>query len=140
MWTDDTHMSLYLADALLSVASQNFSPNALGEAIGQAFSKWYEDPLTPSTAPGNTCLEGVKNYIESGNWETCGIQNSDGCGAVIHARDVEEPRGAARLAVFRQPREAAPHGHGGGGCPEKTHVVIRRQQPAHNKYKYAHKR
>ncbi|MEC8378795.1 MAG: ADP-ribosylglycohydrolase family protein [Myxococcota bacterium] len=83
MWTDDTHMSLYLADALLSVASQNFSPNALGEAIGQAFSKWYEDPLTPSTAPGNTCLEGVKNFIESGNWETCGIQNSDGCGAVM---------------------------------------------------------
>ena len=83
MWTDDTHMSLYLADALLNVTGQGFNENVLGTAIGEAFSKWYEDPLTPSTAPGNTCLEGVKNFIDSGNWQTSGIQSSDGCGAVM---------------------------------------------------------
>lgn len=83
MWTDDTHMSLYLADALLSIGGQSFSPERVGKAIGKQFSLWYEDPLMPSTAPGNTCLAGVKNYISSQNWKTSGIQSSDGCGAVM---------------------------------------------------------
>ena len=42
MWTDDTHMALYLTDALASLdadARSPFSADAFGRAVGQAFGR-----------------------------------------------------------------------------------------------------
>ena len=33
---------------------------AFGQAVGERFSAWLNDPVTPSTAPGNTCMSGVR--------------------------------------------------------------------------------
>lgn len=85
-WTDDTHMSLYLAEALLDPASRAFDgapQDALGHAIAAGFMRWADDPLTPSTAPGATCLAGVAAYRRTRDWRTSGIATSDGCGAVM---------------------------------------------------------
>ena len=60
MWTDDTHMSIYLAQALLNC--NHYSEDHFAEKLGEQFLFWLEDPLTPSTAPGNTCLAGMRNY------------------------------------------------------------------------------
>jgi ADP-ribosylglycohydrolase len=86
-WTDDTHMALYLAEALLDPASRAFEgapdDDALGHAIAAQFVRWADDPLTPSTAPGGTCLAGVAAYRRSRDWRTSGVPTSDGCGAVM---------------------------------------------------------
>jgi len=86
MWTDDTHMALYLAGALTQLGPQGGAPlseDALGRAVGEAFVSWSRDPLTPSTAPGGTCLTGAAAFARTRDWRTSGVRQSDGCGAVM---------------------------------------------------------
>ena len=86
MWTDDTHMSLYLVDALDVLgadALRCFPADDFGRAVGHAFVAWSHDPLTPSTAPGNTCLQGASAFESSRDWRRSGVRQSDGCGAVM---------------------------------------------------------
>ena len=82
-WTDDTHMSLYLGEAILAYGPGPLQAERFGEAVGDAFVRWLHDPLTPTTAPGNTCMAGVRNFERRRDWQTSGIQSSDGCGAVM---------------------------------------------------------
>lgn len=86
MWTDDTHMALFLVDALEALSAPELHPlseDAFGAAVGAAFVRWSKDPLTPSTAPGNTCLAGSARFARTGDWRRSGIRESDGCGAVM---------------------------------------------------------
>ena len=86
-WTDDTHMSLYLGEAILAYGpapdAAAFQPDRFGQLVGEAFVRWLHDPLTPRTAPGRTCLKGVRNFERGCDWKTSGIASSDGCGAVM---------------------------------------------------------
>jgi ADP-ribosylglycohydrolase len=82
-WTDDTHMALYLAEACLGHGGAPLEEDRFGDLIGEQFSAWLDDPLTPSTAPGNTCLAGVRRWRQSRDWRTSGVAESDGCGAVM---------------------------------------------------------
>jgi ADP-ribosylglycohydrolase len=86
-WTDDTHMSLYLGKAILAhgpVTDRSpFQPDRFGALVGDAFVRWLHDPLTPSTAPGRTCMAGVRNFERDRDWRTSGLPSSDGCGAVM---------------------------------------------------------
>ena len=83
MWTDETHMSLYIADAVLQMPQSKFTENAFGHLIGSYLSLWLEDPLTPSTNPGNTTIAGVENYKTIKDWKNSGVKTSDGSGAVV---------------------------------------------------------
>lgn len=82
-WTDDTHMALYLGEAVLAQGPVRLADDTFGTAVGEAFSRWLDDPLTPSTAPGNTCIAGVRNWRRTRDWRTSGVPESDGCGAVM---------------------------------------------------------
>ncbi|MEY6432486.1 ADP-ribosylglycohydrolase family protein, partial [Thioalkalicoccus limnaeus] len=82
-WTDDTHMSLYLGEAILEHGAGPLRIERFADALGAAFVRWMHDPLTPSTAPGNTCLAGAANFERDRDWRTSGIASSDGCGAVM---------------------------------------------------------
>ncbi|MFI5297239.1 MAG: ADP-ribosylglycohydrolase family protein [Polyangiales bacterium] len=84
-WTDDTHMAMYVARAILDVSDggRPFNDDAFGHAVAARFIEWSHDPLTPSTAPGNTCLAGVAAYERDRNWRSSGVATSDGCGAVM---------------------------------------------------------
>ncbi|MCB9778030.1 MAG: ADP-ribosylglycohydrolase family protein [Alphaproteobacteria bacterium] len=83
-WTDDTHMSLYLARAILDLDPDDArEEDPLGRAVGRRFAEWADDPLTPSTAPGNTCLRGARAFAREGDWQRSGDRGSDGCGAVM---------------------------------------------------------
>lgn len=82
-WTDDTHMSLYLGAAILDHGPGALDPDRFGLAVGEAFIRWSRDPLTPHTAPGNTCLAGVANFERHRDWTASGIRHSDGCGAAM---------------------------------------------------------
>lgn len=104
-WTDDTHMSLYLIEALTSLGRaglRKLNEDELGAAVGAAFVRWAADPLTPTTAPGNTCLAGAAAFRESGDWRSSGVRRSDGCGAVMRIAPLPVVfRGAALVAAAR---------------------------------------
>jgi ADP-ribosylglycohydrolase len=82
-WTDDTHMSLYLGEAILAHGPGPLRPDPFGQAVGDAFVRWLHDPFTPFTAPGGTCIAGVRRFERRRDWRTSGIKESDGCGAVM---------------------------------------------------------
>ena len=83
-WTDDTHMSLYLAEAVLDLHPHvDFDADGFGTRVGARFVEWLEDPITPTTGPGKTCLAGARAFRLSGDWRSSGIKESDGCGAVM---------------------------------------------------------
>lgn len=82
-WTDDTHMALYVGEAILAHGPGPLDASRFGDAVAQAFDRWHDDPLTPSTAPGSTCLAGVRNWRRTRDWRTSGVKESDGCGAVM---------------------------------------------------------
>jgi len=111
MWTDDTHMSLYLGHAILRLDAGPLHDDAFGHAVGHQFVRWSHDPLTPSTAPGGTCLQGAASYEAHGDWRTSGVPTSDGCGAVMRicplalAFEGEELTRAARISAV------VTHGH-----------------------------
>ncbi len=103
IWTDDTHMVLYLTKAIVDTTPGVLVPDALGHAVGRRFVEWSHDPLTPSTAPGGTCLRGAHAYEQHGDWQRSGDPSSDGCGAVMRVLPValaysdEELTEAARI-------------------------------------------
>ena len=82
-WTDDTHMALYLAEAVLAHGPAPVDADRFGAAVGEQFSAWLDDPLTPSTAPGNTCLAGAHRWRRGRDWRTSGVPDRPGCGAVM---------------------------------------------------------
>ncbi len=82
-WTDDTHMSLYLGDAILAHGPGSLDHGRFGTATGNAFVRWLHDPLTPSTAPGSTCIAGARAFERTRDWRQSGVASSDGCGAVM---------------------------------------------------------
>jgi ADP-ribosylglycohydrolase len=110
-WTDDTHMALYLAEAVLAQGPDRLDDDTFGDAVGEAFSRWLDDPLTPSTAPGSTCLAGARAWRTTRNWRTSGVSHSDGCGAVVRVVPIgiafagEELDRAARISA------TVTHGH-----------------------------
>lgn len=81
--TDDTWMSVALAQAIAAHGPGPLDEERFGRCVGEAFVRWADDPRTPTTAPGNTCLSGVARWRRCRDWRTSGIQHSDGCGAVM---------------------------------------------------------
>jgi ADP-ribosylglycohydrolase len=105
-WTDDTHMSLYLGAALLGygpITDQSpFEADRFGTLVGESFVRWLHDPLTPTTAPGNTCLTGARHFERDRDWNTSGVRSSDGCGAVMRIVPIALAwRGEALLEAAR---------------------------------------
>lgn len=115
-WTDDTHMSMYLAEAVLAQGPDRLVDDAFGAAVGEAFSRWLDDPLTPSTAPGSTCIAGARAWRSTRDWRTSGVHGSDGCGAVMRVAPIaiafageELDRAAHISAVLTHGHENAVH-------------------------------
>lgn len=82
-WTDDTHMALYLAEAVLAHGPGPVDVDRFGHEVGSQFARWLDDPLTPSTAPGTTCLAGARAWRRTRDWRTSGVPTRPGCGAVM---------------------------------------------------------
>lgn len=110
-WTDDTHMALYLAHAVLSLAPGPLDQEAFGAAVGEQWLRWLHDPLTPSTAPGNTCLRGMRRYESSLDWRTSGDPHSDGCGAVMRIAPLALAFEGTELTRAAQMQAVITHSH-----------------------------
>jgi ADP-ribosylglycohydrolase len=110
-WTDDTHMALYLAEAVLSLGPDVLDPDVFGLAVGTQFSRWLDDPLMPSTAPGNTCIAGASAWRRTGDWRTSGVRRSDGCGAVMRIAPLAMALAGDDLTRAAEVQALLTHGH-----------------------------
>lgn len=110
-WTDDTHVSLHLAEAVLSLPTRRLQVEAFAEAVGEQFVLWLHDPLTPSTAPGRTCLEGARNWENCRDWQVSGSRQSDGCGAVMRVGPLPMAFEGEELVVAARVSAAITHAH-----------------------------
>lgn len=82
MWSEETHISLYVADAVLQMPQSKFDADQFGHLVGTYLTTWLDDPLMPSTNPGNTTLAGVRNYKDIKDWRHSGVKTGDGSAAI----------------------------------------------------------
>lgn len=79
--TDDTQMTLFLADALAE--SWDAPMDEVKAAILKAFLAYYKDPDTYGRAPGNTVMGSLGKLSRSGRWQDATSTHSDGSGTVM---------------------------------------------------------
>jgi ADP-ribosylglycohydrolase len=85
LYSDDTQMSLAVANALISSQNTNSLENVMNN-ISEEFVHWLEtaDPR----APGYTCIEGCKKMKLGVYWCSSGNTESKGCGAAMRTAPI----------------------------------------------------
>lgn len=86
LFTDDTQMTLALAEALSEAGDASLEP--LMAVVSRKFVAWSHHPDTPGRAPGNTCLRAVENLEHGLSWRDAGIKESKGCGSAMRAAPI----------------------------------------------------
>ena len=86
LFTDDTQMSVAIAEALVRAGDKDIA--SIMEAVREEFIKWSHLPETYKKAPGNTCLQGVANMERGIRWSRSGLANSKGCGSAMRAAPI----------------------------------------------------
>jgi ADP-ribosylglycohydrolase len=104
LYTDDTQMSLAVAEALIEAGETPNDLNRLMGVMGRRFIGWKRDPTTPTRAPGATSMRGVNALERGAPWREAGVRDSKGCGSCMRVapigyfcqRDPESLREVAR--------------------------------------------
>lgn len=125
--TDDTQMTIAVADALLASAEEPpLTPDRLEPHLRQRFLHWWASPDN-DRAPGMTCLNACAQLATGRRWQEATVVGSKGCGANMRVAPVglvpgltdEQRAGAAQLQA------ALTHGHPTGlAASELTAVAV----------------
>jgi ADP-ribosylglycohydrolase len=86
IYTDDTQMTMAVAEALIEAGHLGLDA-LMGDLAGR-FIAWKNDPETPLTAPGTTCLRAVAALESGAAWREAGVVGSKGCGACMRVAPV----------------------------------------------------
>ncbi len=88
IYTDDTQMTLCVAEALLEGAGD---ADGFMQSLCKKFIEWYDlqysDP-SQRRAPGNTCLIGCQHLKNGVHWEEAGVPASLGCGSAMRSAPI----------------------------------------------------
>ncbi len=85
LFTDDTQMTLAVAEALVATGHQDLG--AIMAAISQNFVVWLHSPEN-NRSPGGACLYGARQLEKGVPWWKSGKPNSKGCGAVMRVAPI----------------------------------------------------
>ena len=85
LFTDETQMSIAVAEALIRAGDQDVG--TIMEAIRDEFIKWRHSPEN-DRAPGNTCLESIRNMEHGVDWAESGVADSKGCGSAMRVAPI----------------------------------------------------
>ncbi|OUL23095.1 hypothetical protein BV378_24080 [Nostoc sp. RF31YmG] len=109
--TDDTQMTLSVAQALIEASSANLTVASLEAALKSAFIEWLNSPDN-NRAPGMTCLRACEALETGIPWQQATRANSKGCGANMRVAPVGLlPIAAKTRAAIAQFQAALTHGH-----------------------------
>lgn len=86
LYTDDTQMSLAMAEALVSAGRAGLE--SLMAAFARNMVSWKNDPVTPTRAPGTTSIRGAAALERGAPWREAGVRDSKGCGACIRVAPI----------------------------------------------------
>jgi ADP-ribosylglycohydrolase len=85
LFTDDTQMSVAIAEALVKAGDKDIE--SIMGAVRDEFIKWYDSPEN-NRAPGRACLQGVVNMKRGIPWTRSGIAGSKGCGSAMRVAPI----------------------------------------------------
>jgi ADP-ribosylglycohydrolase len=85
LFTDDTQMSLAVAEALIAAGHQDLG--GIMAAISQEFVAWLHSPEN-DRSPGGSCLYGALQLEAGVPWWKSGKPNSKGCGAAMRVAPI----------------------------------------------------
>ena len=85
LYTDDTQMSIAIAEALIRSGEKDIEEIMVG--VKDEFIKWYHSPDN-TRAPGRTCLTGVGKMEQGLHWSESGVAGSKGCGSAMRAAPI----------------------------------------------------
>ena len=85
-YTDDTQMSLALAEGLLELGAGD-DLDQLMTAVGRHFVAWSESPQN-NRSPGQTCMMGCRNLGQGVPWREAGVAGSKGCGSAMRVAPI----------------------------------------------------
>lgn len=85
LFTDDTQMTLALAEGILASDSQDV--DVMMQEVGRQFVRWAHSPEN-NRAPGRTCLEGIRRYESGLEWREAGLIESKGCGSAMRVAPI----------------------------------------------------
>jgi ADP-ribosylglycohydrolase len=112
-FSDDTQMSLAVAEALLVAGTSGLDP--LMEAMTASFVAWStrEDN---DRAPGYACMTGCARLAEGAPWRTAGVADSKGCGSAMRVAPIGLyfHRDRARLLAAARASSVLTHRHDAG--------------------------
>lgn len=113
--TDDTQMTLAVAEALAETAAQDpagLTAATLEPALRRNFVAWLHSPEN-NRAPGRTCLDACAALERGGPWQAASVLASKGCGANMRVAPVGLAPGlsAEQRAGAAQLQAALTHGH-----------------------------
>ncbi len=111
-FTDDTQMTLALAEAILA-AGRDASVDEVMAEVTVEFVHWMKEPPGAHRAPGNTCLTGCRNLAAGVPWRQAGVADSKGCGSAMRAAPIglAWPGDYARVCEVAIAQSLATHGH-----------------------------
>lgn len=85
LYTDDTQMTIAIAEALISAGDQDV--DTIMEAVCEELIKWRHSPEN-NRAPGNACLQGVRNMELGTHCAESGVADSKGCGSAMRVAPI----------------------------------------------------
>jgi ADP-ribosylglycohydrolase len=107
--TDDTQMALAVGEALLAVASGEYTAKTLEPFLRKAFVDWCNSPDN-NRAPGMTCLSACEKLETGIPWHEATVAESKGCGANMRVAPVGL-LGVKTQGAIAQFQAALTHGH-----------------------------
>ena len=124
LFTDDTQMSIAIAEALIKSGGKDIE--SVMEAVSDEFIKWYHSPEN-NRAPGKTCLPGFANMERGDHWSESGVARSKGCGSAMRAAPIgylyqNDPE---KLKEVAHASGICTHGHptGNAACIGSAYLV-----------------
>ena len=84
-FTDDTQMSIAVAESLLSANSGNL--DQIMEEMSRRFVAWA-DASSNNRAPGGACMQGCGNLSRGIPWREAGVADSKGCGSAMRVAPI----------------------------------------------------
>lgn len=82
-YTDDTQMSVEVADAILSADTNE----DIIDRLCDNFVRWSESPNN-NRAPGRTCMSSCRQLSRDRRWRSIGHNNSAGCGTAMRSAPI----------------------------------------------------
>src|SRR5262249_27534596 len=85
-YSDDTQMTVAVAEAILAVAAD--APlDALMDEMGRRFVAWSTSPDN-DRSPGQTCMTGSQALAKGVPWRDAGVRDSKGCGSAMRVAPI----------------------------------------------------